>query len=119
VAQYQTTVMGEYYRIRCPECGLKTEQVPQLPTKAPFSKDFEDAVGLACDAAAARQVARQFGMASSTVRAIDLRCLERWNARRRKPALKHMGVDEIYHRKMIESRGLSAGALAASAERMP
>ena len=44
--KYQTTVMVEYYRIRCPKCGLKTEQVPQLPTKAPFSKDFEDAVGL-------------------------------------------------------------------------
>ena len=91
--KYQTTVMVEYYRIRCSRCGLKTEQVPQLPTKAPFSKDFEDAVGLACDAAAARQVARQFGLAASTVRAIDLRCLECWNAKRRKPALRQMGVD--------------------------
>ena len=77
------------------------EQVPQLPTKAPFSKDFEDAVGLACDAAAARQVARQFGLAASTVRAIDLRCidlrcLERWNRKRRRLALRQMGVDEIY-----------------------
>ena len=94
--KYQTTVMVEYYRIRCPKCGLKTEEVPQLRTKAPFSKDFEDAVGLSCDSAAARQVARQFGLAASTVRAIDLRCLERWHAKRRKPALKQMGVDEIY-----------------------
>jgi hypothetical protein len=30
------------------------------------------------------------------LRAIDLRCLERWNRKRRKPALRHMGVDEIY-----------------------
>ena len=75
--KYQTTVMVEYYRIRCPKCGLKTEQVPQLPTKAPFSQDFEDAVGSACDATAASHVARQFGLAASTVRAIDLRCLER------------------------------------------
>src|SRR6202011_4331328 len=28
--------------------------------------------------------------------AIDLRCLERWNAKRREPALRQMGVDEIY-----------------------
>src|SRR5206468_807 len=81
--KYQTTVMVEYYRIRCPKCGLKTEEVPQLRTKAPFSKDFEDAVGLSCDSAAARQVARQFGLAASTVRAIDLRCLERWHAEAR------------------------------------
>ncbi len=30
------------------------------------------------------------------MRAIDLRYLERWEARRRKPPLRHMGVDEIY-----------------------
>jgi len=49
-----------------------------------LSKDFEDAVGLACESASVRQVARQFGLAASTVRAIDLRYLERWNATRRK-----------------------------------
>ncbi len=82
--------------MRCPDCGVKTEKVPQLPSKAPFSKRFEDAVGLACESAAVRRVARQFGLASSTVRAIDLRYLQRWAAGRRKPALRQMGVDEMY-----------------------
>lgn len=94
--KYQTTVVVEFYRVRCPKCGLKVEVVPQLPSKAPFSKDFEDAVGLACESAAARQVARQFGLPASTVRAIDVRYLERWSKRRRKPALREVGVDEIY-----------------------
>ena len=40
--------------------------------------------------------ARQFRLPASTVRAIDLRYLERWAKRRRKPALRQMGVDEIY-----------------------
>jgi len=53
-------------------------------------------VGLACESAPARRVARQFGLAESTVRAIDLRYLERWDANRRKPALRQMGVDEIH-----------------------
>jgi transposase len=94
--EYQATVFIEIYRVRCPDCGVKTEKVPQLPSKAPFSKRFEDAVGLACESAAARQVARQFGLSASTVRAIDLRYLERWAAGRRKPALRQMGVDEIH-----------------------
>ena len=38
-------------------------------------------------------------MAESTVRAIDLRCLERWNAKRQKPPLIQMGVDELYRGK--------------------
>src|SRR6266446_6082049 len=84
------------HQIRCPDCGIKSERSEQLPSKAPYSKRFEDSVGAACEGAAARQVARRMRLAESTVRAIDLRYLERWEARRRKPPLRHMGVDEIY-----------------------
>jgi transposase len=94
--EFRTTVVVELYRVRCPDCGVKTEKVPQLPSKAPFSKRFEEAVGLACESAAVRRVARQFGLSSSTVRAIDLRYLKRWAEGRRKPGLRQMGVDEIY-----------------------
>jgi len=94
--EFRTTVVIEIYRMDCPDCGIKTEKVPQLPSKAPFSKRFEDAVGEACESAAARQVARRFSLPASTVRAIDLRYLERWTAARRKPALALMGVDEIH-----------------------
>lgn len=96
VFEFRTTVVIELYRVRCPECGPKIERVDQLPSKAPFSKRFEDAVGLACEGASARQVARAFRLSESTVRAIDLRYLERWAAGRKKPALRQMGVDEIH-----------------------
>lgn len=94
--EYRTTVAIELYRVRCPDCGLKIEKVDQLPSKAPFSKRFEEAVGEACESASARRVALRFRLPGSTVRAIDLRYLERWSAGRRKPALRQMGVDEIY-----------------------
>jgi transposase len=94
--EYRTTVVIELYRVRCPDCGLKIEKVEQLPSKAPFSKRFEEAVGEACESASARRVAKRFGLAESTVRAIDVRVLERWNAGRKKPALHQMGVDEIF-----------------------
>src|SRR6202165_1650989 len=94
--EYRTTVVIELYRLRCPDCGIKAEKVALLPSKAPFSKRFEEAVGQAWESAAVRRVARQFGLAASTVRAIDLRYLERWAQGRRRPALRQMGVDEIY-----------------------
>lgn len=84
------------YRVRCPDCGIKTERIEQLPSKAPFSKRFEEEVGQGCESAAARQVARRFGLSGSTVRGMDLRYLERWKSKRRMPALKHLGVDEIF-----------------------
>ena len=77
-SEYRTTVVIELYRVRCPDCGIKAEKVALLPSKAPFSKRFEEAVGQACESAPVRRVARQFGLAASTVRAIDLRYLERW-----------------------------------------
>jgi transposase len=94
--EFRTTVVVELYRVRCPDCGVKTEKVPQLPSKAPFSKRFEEAVGLACESAPVRRVAGQFGLSPSTVRAIDLRYLKRWAASRRKPVLRQMGIDEMY-----------------------
>jgi transposase len=94
--EYRTTVVIELYRVRCPDCGIRAERVEQLPSKARFSKRFEEAVGQACESAAARRVAQQFGLAASTVRAVDLRYLRRWAEERRKPALRQMGVDEIY-----------------------
>jgi len=93
---FQTTVYIEIYRVKCQECGVKREKVLQLPSKAPFSKRFEEAVGEACESASARQVARRFNLPACTVRAIDLRYLERWAAARRKPALRQMGIDELY-----------------------
>lgn len=98
-SEFRTTVHVEVYRVKCPDCGVRVEKVPLLPSKAPFSKRFEDAVGQACESASARQVARRLGLAQSTVRAIDLRYLERWAAKRREPPLRQMGVDEIYRGK--------------------
>ena len=97
--EYSTNIVVETYRLKCPRCGFRAEKVAQLPSKAPFSKRFEEAVGQACERAAVRQVARRFRRAESTVRAIDLRCLERWEAKRRKPPLRQMGVDELYRGK--------------------
>ena len=94
-SEYRTTVVIELYRVRCPECGIKAEKVPQLPTKAPFSKRFRTGGGGWRVSAAGRREVRQFGPSSRTVRAIDLRYLKRWAEGRRKPALRQMGVDEI------------------------
>jgi len=64
-SEFRTTVVVGLYRVRCPDCGVKTERVPQLPSKAPFNKRFEEAVGLACESAAVRRVAKQFGLSPS------------------------------------------------------
>ncbi|MGC9198172.1 MAG: hypothetical protein ACP5E5_04445 [Acidobacteriaceae bacterium] len=44
-SEYEATVVVELSRVRCPNCGVKAEGVPQLPSEAPLSKRFEDASG--------------------------------------------------------------------------
>ena len=55
--EFQTTVVIELYRVDCPDCGVKTEKIEALPSNAPFSQRFEDAVGQACESAPVRRVA--------------------------------------------------------------
>jgi hypothetical protein len=85
------TVPGEVSGVR-PEGG----EGGAVAEQGAVQQTLEEAVGQACESAAARRVAKQFGMAESTVRGIDLRYLERWAAARRKPELRPMGVDEIH-----------------------
>ena len=42
---YRATVVVEVHRVRCPQCGVRVEKIEQLPSKAPFSKRFEEIVG--------------------------------------------------------------------------
>ena len=73
------TVIVELHRLRCPECGVKIEKIEQLPGKAPFSKRFEEMWGKPAKVRRS-QLARRLDLPESTVRAIDLRYLERWAA---------------------------------------
>ena len=101
-SESRTTVHIEVYRVKCPDWGVKVEKVPLLPSKAPFSKRFEDAVGQACESASARQVARRLGLPERTVRVLDLRYLERWAGTRRQPPLRKMGVDEQHANQAVD-----------------
>ena len=69
------------------------QEGPAITSKAPFSKRFAEAAGLACESAAARRVAR-----SSDWR--QLRCgpsiYNIWNARRRREESRCCGRTEIF-----------------------
>ena len=53
---------------RCPESGVRVEKIEPVPSKATFSKRFEEIVGQACESAAASQVARRFQLQETKVR---------------------------------------------------
>ena len=54
--EYRTTVVIEMYRVKCPDCGFEGGEGAAVAEQGNFSKRFEDAVGQACENAAARRV---------------------------------------------------------------
>lgn len=86
--EFRTVVLIELQRVRSPDCGVKAEKVNQLPSGAPYSTRFQEAVGKACESPSARQVVRGMGLTESTVRTIDLRYPEWWDAEWRRAPLR-------------------------------
>jgi DNA-directed RNA polymerase subunit RPC12/RpoP len=80
--EYSTTIVVETDPVRCPHCGFRAEKWPSCRAKHRLASDSKKPWDR-LESAAARQVARRMGMAETTVRALDLRCLERWEAKRR------------------------------------
>jgi len=83
---YRATVVVEVHRLRCPECGVSGGKDRATAVQGAVQQAIRRDRGEACESAAASQVARRFHLPETTVRAIDLRYLERWNQHRRKPA---------------------------------
>ena len=87
------------HRVVCRRCGVRTEQLPFLEGKHPYTRRFSQAVARDCEDAAVRRVASKWGLSAPTVRRIDKRALEEWSRSRPRKPLRWMGVDEIFWKK--------------------
>ena len=67
--KYRTTVITELYRVCCPGVRGKGREGTATAEQSALAKTL-NVVGLACENASVSQVARQFGLAAGTVRAI-------------------------------------------------
>ena len=86
----------EVHRVRCPRCGVRTERLPFVTGKAPYTTRLEAAIARDCEAAPVSRVARAWQMPPETVRRVDKRVRRRWAAGRPRTPLRFLGVDEIY-----------------------
>jgi transposase len=93
---WQVWLHVEMHRVRCRQCGVRTERLPFVAGKAHYTTRLEEAVAQACEAAPVSRVATQWELPPETVRRMDKRVLRRWAAARRRRPLRYVGVDEIY-----------------------
>jgi transposase len=99
---WQVWLRVEVHRVRCRQCGVRTERLPFVGGKAHYTARLEAAVAQACEAAPVSRVAAQWGLPPETVRRMDKRVLRRWAARRPRRPLRYLGVDEIFLGKTVK-----------------
>jgi transposase len=93
---WQVWLVLEVHRVRCPRCGVRTERLPFIAGKAPYTTRLEAAIARDCEAAPVSRVAQAWHLPAETVRRLDKRLLRRWAAGRPRTPRRFLGVDEIY-----------------------
>jgi len=99
---WQVWLQVEVHRVRCPQCGVRTERLPFVGGKAHYTTRLEAAVAHACEAAPVSRAAIQWGLPPETVRRMDKRVLRRWAAARPRRPLRYLGVDELFLGKSVK-----------------
>jgi transposase len=92
--QYKTILTAEVPRVRCPEHGVKTLQVPWSDPGSGFTALFEALVINWLQEASLSAVARQLDLSWDQVDGVFQRAVRRGLARRRPTLSRRLGVDE-------------------------
>lgn len=89
----------DVHRVKCRRCGVKVEWLGFVEGKHPYTQRFAKAVARDCEDAPVSRVATKWRLSPQTVRRIDKRALLSWKRRRKRRALRQMGVDELFWKK--------------------
>lgn len=96
---YKTSVVVEYYEVKCQRCGVRVEHVPFVRPYARATRRLEEAVAWLCQHLPLSVVALYFSLNWKTVKNIDMAYLQhRFEA----PSLDNLtviGIDEVSYRK--------------------
>ena len=97
----RTTVWLAYAprRVRCRDCGVRTEQVPWAAARSRFTEAFEELVAYLSQITDRTKVTELVGIAWATVGDIVERVVERRLDAKRLDGLVRIGIDEFSYRK--------------------
>jgi len=98
VLGWPTYLRYAIWRVKCPQCGVRTEQVPWAVVGSRFTRDFERQVAWLTQRCDLTAVAEHFGVFWATVRNIVHRVVEQeWDAVLRKKAPQARVIFDRFH----------------------
>lgn len=96
----RTVLRYAIWRVRCPRCGVRTEQVPWAEPGSRYTRAFEQQVAWLAQSCDLTTVAEYFRISWATVRSIVHRVVRTaWDGDRSLDGLRVIGVDEISYRR--------------------
>jgi transposase len=100
--QYETFLEVHVPRVKCKKDGLQQVEVPFAEKHSRFTSRFERAVIVWLHDSSISAVARNFGLSWDEVDGIMQRAVRRGLARRKREAVRNIGVDETSYQKRHE-----------------
>lgn len=94
-AGHPVTLTCRVWRLRCPRCGIRTEQIPFAEPKARITRRLQTRVGLDCQSMATSHAAVRHGVSWGKARRAEKAFLEHWDRSRPRRRPRHLGADEI------------------------
>ena len=98
-AAHPVTVVYPQRRVRCRQCGIRTERIDFADPKARGTRRLQHLIGLDCQSMPTSHAAVRHGVSWSAARRAESAFLRRWDERRPKRRPRYIGLDEIHRGK--------------------
>lgn len=101
-AAHPVTVVYQQRRVRCRQCGIRTERIEFAERKARVTRRLQQLIGLDCQSMPTSHAAVRHGVSWGAARRAEYTFLRRWDAGRPHRRPRYIGLDEIHRGKGMQ-----------------
>jgi transposase len=98
-ASHAVTLVYAQRRVRCRQCGIRTERVEFADAKARVTRRLRQQIGVDCQSMPTSHAAVRHGVSWGKARRAEHAFLREWDGQRPRRRPRHLGADEIHRGK--------------------
>ena len=98
-ASHPVTLIYAQRRVRCRQCGIRTEAIAFADAKARVTRRLRQQIGVDCQSMPTSHAAVRHGVSWGRARRAEHAFLREWDAHRPRRRPRHLGADEIHRGK--------------------
>ena len=98
-ASHPVTLIYAQRRVRCRQCGIRTEAIAFADAKARVTRRLRQQIGVDCQSMPTSHAAVRHGVSWGQARRAEHAFLREWDAHRPRRRPRHLGADEIHRGK--------------------